>query len=196
MAKDKHQNPPTTKPPPKLARLSKGPLPPSPFPISIITHKLTAPSDHRILKRPLLHPPIARPLTSALTPKTIYISTSSPFIALIKRARALLSAIEKRSSPAVDFAQHPDKVLKDIEAGVRGRGGREEVVYKATGRAIAKGLQVAMWWQGQEDVRVRIGTASVGAVDDVVGKDDGEGVGEVESRVRRTSCLEVGLSLR
>lgn len=71
----------------------------------------------------------------------------------------------------------------------------EEVVIKATGRAVDKGLRMAMWWLQQKDVRVVIRTGSVGAVDDVVAIGDEDGV-EESSRVRRTSCLEVGISLR
>jgi ribonuclease P/MRP protein subunit POP7 len=105
-------------------------------------------------------------------------------------------------------------VLKGIEAGIRdcmGRGGRErgiggiggkggkvgvrdeEVIIKATGKAIERCLQVGLWAMQQEDLRVEVRTSSVGAVDDVV-EDDGDG--EVESRVRRVSCLEVGVRLR
>lgn len=126
----------------------------------------------------------------------------------------MLSEIEKRISPTVDFNQHPNRVLADIEAGVKARDGKgagrseegnatgkpaEEVVLKATGKAIEKGLRIAMWWMSQGDVRVTIRTSSVAAIDDVVERNGVEGEGgdvEIESRVRRTSCLEVGLSLR
>ena len=103
-------------------------------------------------------------------------------------------------------------MLKDIEAGIvngkgsgeRGRGGNgvggkggkvgvreEEVIVKATGKAIERCLQVGLWAMQQEDLRVEVRTGSVGAVDDVV-----EEGGEVESRVRRVSCLEVRVRLR
>ena len=93
-------------------------------------------------------------------------------------------------------------MLKAIREGVeessKGGAGGEEVVVKATGKAIERALQVAVWFQGQEDVLVRVRTGSVGAVDDVVLRGGGE-EGEVEveeSRVRRASVLEVGISLR
>jgi len=70
------------------------------------------------------------------------------------------------------------------------------VILKATGKAIEKLLRLAIWFQGQEDLTVRLRTGSVGAVDDVVGVvEDGEEV-EESSRVRRTSCLEVLVGLR
>lgn len=80
---------------------------------------------------------------------------------------------------------------------------KEEVLVKATGKAIEKGLRVALYFQGQEDCLVRLRTGSVGAVDDVLvqeGLVEGEGEQEredvPETRVRRTSMLEVGISLR
>jgi ribonuclease P/MRP protein subunit POP7 len=90
-----------------------------------------------------------------------------------------------------------------IEAGIEkarsssgdenGKGKGEEVVLKATGKAIEKLLRVAVYLQAQEDVEVRVRTGSVGAVDDVVDREGGE---TGESRVRRASVLEVGVRLR
>lgn len=88
-----------------------------------------------------------------------------------------------------------------------GRGGearaKEEVLVKATGKAIEKALRVALFFQEQEDCLVRLRTGSVGAVDDILVQEgdadgDGEGEGEdvPETRVRRTSMLEVVISLR
>jgi ribonuclease P/MRP protein subunit POP7 len=130
------------------------------------------------------------------------VSASSSFIATVKRVQKLLGHIEARSTPHVKLTKNGDKeILKAIREGIEeSRKGGEEVVMKATGKAIEKALQLALWFQGQEDVVVKIRTGSVGAVDDVVMKDDGgdeEGEGEVEqSRVRRASVLEVGVSLR
>lgn len=44
----------------------------------------------------------------------------------------------------------------------------EEVILKATNRAIEKALGLGVFFQGQDDVRVRLRTGSVGAVDDIV----------------------------
>lgn len=74
-------------------------------------------------------------------------------------------------------------------------GGGEEVLVKATGKAIEKALQVALFFQGQDDCVVRLRTGSVSAIDDVVAK-EGEGEDLPEARVRQTSMLEVGISLR
>ena len=48
------------------------------------------------------------------------------------------------------------------EAGVG-----EEVVLKATGKAIAKVLEMALWFQQREQYSVRLTTGSVGAIDDI-----------------------------
>lgn len=54
------------------------------------------------------------------------------------------------------------------KAGEKSRPRDEEVQLRATGRAIAKALQVAIRLQKEEGWKVRFETASVGAVDDVV----------------------------
>jgi ribonuclease P/MRP protein subunit POP7 len=174
--------------------------------------KLTRlPPSQKIQKRPLLHPAIASARTSAQTQKIIYVSSNSPFISTIKRIRKYLVQIESRASASHPISLSKDgagKVLKGIEAGIRsgmgkgegdGKGEKgvrdEEVIVKATGKAIERCLQVGLWAIQQEDLRVEVRTSSVGAVDDVVEKGDEEG-GEVESRIRRVSCLEVGVRLR
>lgn len=163
--------------------------------------------DQKIQKRPLLHAPITDPRRGASSPKIVYISASSSFIATVKRVQKLLSYVEDRAAGPLSIAGGDKKLLRDIEAGIKGKGKdgdtkskarEEEVVMKATGKAIEKLLRLAIWWQGQDGVVVRIRTGSVGAVDDVVERGEGgEGEGIVEeSRVRRTSCLEVGVRLR
>lgn len=76
-----------------------------------------------------------------------------------------------------------------------------EVLVRGTGRAMAKTLELAAWFQRQPDCRISLRTMTLEAVDDVVVDDDGaeeEGgfAAEQESRVRGVSCLEVGVSLR
>ena len=44
----------------------------------------------------------------------------------------------------------------------------EEVFLKATNKAIEKVLGLALFFQGQQDCRVRLKTGSVGVVDDIV----------------------------
>lgn len=114
----------------------------------------------------------------------------------------------------------------------------EEVILKATNRAIEKALGLGVFFQGQGDVRVRLRTGSVGAVDDIVvdenktqrkqkkgkskmqkgqvekagtdgnaeeGNDDvneemrdteADDVDLPETRIRKLSVLEIGISLK
>jgi ribonuclease P/MRP protein subunit POP7 len=159
-------------------------------------------SGTKITKRPLLHPPIAPPRSGASVQKIVYISASSPFISTTKRVRKYLGEIDKRALGKIDLLRSGMDRTKIQDAG---RGGveraKEEVLVKATGKAIEKGLRVALFFQGQEDCLVRLRTGSVGAVDDVLVREgvvEGDGGGEdvPETRVRRTSMLEVGISLR
>ncbi|KAI9769394.1 MAG: hypothetical protein M1840_004096 [Geoglossum simile] len=121
------------------------------------------PKHARIQKRPLLHPPIASPYSGRSTQKVIYISSNTPFISAVKRVRKLLNAIDKRNMGKADrLGEGKDSVSR------KGKGETEEVSLKATAKAIEKALNLAIFFQGQEDCRVRIKTGSVGVVDDIV----------------------------
>jgi ribonuclease P/MRP protein subunit POP7 len=132
----------------------------------------------------------------------------------VKRVQKNLAAIEARSAGPINL-HHPSKnMLQQIHDGAKAArsgkkdGGAEEVILKGTGKAIEKVVALAAWFQdgaqSELGVRVVVRTGSVGAIDDVVprdeeqGADEGEdGVGEGdETRIRRVSCLEVGISLR
>lgn len=76
-----------------------------------------------------------------------------------------------------------------------------EVLVRGSGRAMAKTLELAAWFQRQPDCKISLRTMTLQAVDDVVVDEDGaeeEGgfAAEQESRVRGVSCLEIGVSLR
>lgn len=93
----------------------------------------------------------------------------------------------------------------------KGEGG-EEVVFKASGKAIGKGLEVGCWFQERgETYRVRLKTGSVGVVDELEYEEaegtnmDGEGdetnkdgteMELPEARIRTISVLEVYVSLK
>ena len=82
----------------------------------------------------------------------------------------------------------------------------EEVVLKATGRAIQNVLGLALFFQGQDDCRVRLRTGTVDVVDDIVESETPQGpemeAGEdeeeelPESRVRKASFVEVAITLK
>lgn len=106
------------------------------------------------------------------------------------------------------IAEAAEKIKRRAEGG-------EEVMYKASGKAIGKGLQVAGWFQERgETYKVRLRTGSVGAVDGIeYDEEDEAGGGETgademvvdkkdveedlpEARIRQISVLEVYVSLK
>ncbi|KAL8675213.1 MAG: hypothetical protein Q9168_000333 [Polycauliona sp. 1 TL-2023] len=138
---------------------------------SKVTKLRRLPSNARITKRPLLRPAIPSPYTSSASPKVIYISAKTPFISAVKRVRKLLHLIDKREVGKVDLGdgRKGKETLRVLEGHSQASGKEpEEVILKATNRAIEKALGLGIFFQGQGDVRVRLRTGSVGAVDDIV----------------------------
>ncbi|KAL8647992.1 MAG: hypothetical protein Q9226_006197 [Calogaya cf. arnoldii] len=129
------------------------------------------PSNARVTKRPLLRPPIPSPYASSTSPKIIYISAKTPFVSAVKRVRKLLDLIDKRAVGKVELGdgRKGKEALRAIgEAKQASEKEPEEVILKATNRAIEKALGLGVFFQGQGDVRVRLRTGSVGAVDDII----------------------------
>ena len=158
-----------------------------------------------------MRPPIPSPYTGADQKKVIYVSTKMPFISAVKRVRKLLGEIDKRSMGKVDLVDgkgsDKQKLRRLSERTNASTGkGSEEVVLKATSRAIEKVLGLALFFQGQDDCRVRLRTGTVAVVDDIVesavagkaetveGEDEGEEL--PESRVRQASSVEVSITLK
>ncbi|KAI9870492.1 MAG: hypothetical protein M1830_004163 [Pleopsidium flavum] len=134
--------------------------------------KLPRLPDHaRIQKRAILHRPIASPYAGAPVPKIIYISTRTPFISAVKRVRRLLGQIDKRAMGKIDLVDGEGSDRAKMRALGKERVG-EEVLLRATSRAIERVLGLALFFEGRGDCRVRVRTGSVGVVDDVV---EGEG---------------------
>ena len=83
----------------------------------------------------------------------------------------------------------------------RRRNEGEEILLRATGKAIDKTMGLALFFSNQNDTTVRIGTGTVSVVDDIVEKEeqaeDPMAVDEQdeipETQIRRTSMLEVGI---
>ncbi|KAG8534302.1 uncharacterized protein KY384_001146 [Bacidia gigantensis] len=150
------------------------------------------PKHARVQKRPLLHPAIPSPYTSASQQKVVYISSRTPFISAVKRVRKLLEQVDKRAVGAVDLVegsgndkQKLRQLEKQVDAARKGgaEGGKrekkkEEVVLKATGRSIERALEFGLFFQGQDDLNVRLRTGTVGTVDDIVVVSGDEGEGE------------------
>ena len=134
--------------------------------------------------------------------------------------RDLLSLIEKRSLGNVDLMNSKSSEKQRLKAITKKEKDPEEVLLKATSKAIEKVLGLALYFQGQDDCRVRLRTGSVGVVDDIVeverpkvrrregdaevgggGQEMDVCEGEVgeelpETQIRKMSVVEVGISLR
>ena len=167
--------------------------------------------DARIQKRPMLRPPIPSPHSGADQKKVVYISTKTPFISAVKRVRKLLDGIDKRSTGRIDLVDGKGSDKQKLrKLGERNNDSTgkdpEEVVMKATNRAIHKVLGLSLFFQGQDDCRVRLRTGTVTVVDDIVesviperpeteGR-EGEEEELPESRVRKASFVEVAITLK
>lgn len=136
-----------------------------------------------------------------------------PFISAVKRVRKLLNEIDKRSMGNVDLVNGKDsdkQKLRKLGEKTNASTGKEpeEVVLKATSRAIQNVLGLALYFQGQDDCRVRLRTGTVGVVDDIVesavpkeadveeGEEEEEEEELPESRVRKASFVEVAITLK
>ena len=139
------------------------------------------------MKRPIHHPAVPSPFSSAASPKVLYITHTTPFIPTLKRIRRLLTDISKRHAQSLFSNQErtrnhrsrkpltangrlqPADVEQEIVDQNREKKGaiEEEVFLKATGRAIERVLQVGVHFQGESDCTVRVEMGSVAAVDDL-----------------------------
>ncbi|KIV88911.1 hypothetical protein PV10_08540 [Exophiala mesophila] len=168
------------------------------------------PPTHTISRRPILHPAIADPHAGPTVAKCVYVSRRTPLMSAVKRVKKLLAQIEKRAS---DRAKGERGSTAPSRGRGRGRGSGqppsvrqvnavlardgEEVLVKASGRAMDQALKVAEWFREREkdvlcNVDVRYGNVAV--VDDIVeveggseadmdgdGEDDGDKEGEGQS---------------
>ncbi|KAH0612094.1 uncharacterized protein H6S33_010146 [Morchella sextelata] len=110
------------------------------------------PPTHRPAKRPLLHPP--------QPPRTIYISSRTPFVSAVKRAQKFLDAQKAANAKSAATTKGATATTKSVKVK------SVDVTLKASGKAIDMALQVALYFQGA--YVVRISTGGVAVVDDVV----------------------------
>jgi ribonuclease P/MRP protein subunit POP7 len=92
-------------------------------------------------------------------------------MAAVKRVKKLLSHIEKRAMQDVDITNGKDGLRKLAAASDALAGHGEEVVVRASGRAIEQALKVGEWFkrkEGELACQVEVRTGSVQAVDDLV----------------------------
>lgn len=165
----------------------------------------------------------------------------TPFMSATKRIEKFLAQVEKRETQSAaqvvknesrkkrKYNNGDDgadgeailgvaKKLAEKKEADEGEGlGNDEVVVRATGRAVQKALAVGVWFLKKEGYGVRIKTGSVGAIDDIdVAEDgdvaagaakDGDDAGKVdgdegeekvqqdipESRIRYASTVEIAV---
>ncbi|RFU72695.1 ribonuclease p mrp, subunit pop7 [Trichoderma arundinaceum] len=151
------------------------------------------PQGARIQKRPLTR----RQLPASSKAPVIYVSSSSPFMSVVKRTRKFLDkALRSNASAAKNVSLHARvEALKRDSGSETARGAVVSVM--GTGKAIEKTLNVASWFEQQGDCIVKIRTRTIGTVDDVITEDTDDAFGDDgESRVRKLNCLEVAISLK
>ena len=98
-------------------------------------------------------------------------STKTPFVSVVKRVRKLLSLIDKRAMGKINLVNSKGTDKQKLRALAKQEEVPEEVLLKATGKAVEKVLGLGLYFQGQDDIRVRLRTGSAGAVDDIVEKE-------------------------
>lgn len=83
---------------------------------------------------------------------------------------------QEEGEAAAGVEEIAKRIVDEREEGGegQGQGWREEVVVKATGKAIQKALAVAVWFQDKEGFGVLVRTGSVVAIDDVEVAEDEE----------------------
>ncbi|KAM3554958.1 hypothetical protein MY1884_005858 [Beauveria asiatica] len=159
------------------------------------------PQGSTLHKRPL----IRRPLPASSKDRIIYVSSSTPFMSAVKRARKQLDRSLKSggSSQAArkNASLHAriESLKRDVERDTSANEAYgASVTLLGTGKAVEKTLALAGWFEQQSDCRVAVRTRTVATVDDVVagGEPGAAEREEDESRLRRLSCLEVVVSLK
>ncbi|KAK5091573.1 hypothetical protein LTR05_001758 [Lithohypha guttulata] len=147
------------------------------------------PANTTINRRPINHASIASPFAGSKVQKVVYISRKTPVMSAVKRVKKFLREIEKRAMQS----QGVDNVLGNGGRASRGedrelhrrlddvseklRRDAEEVLVKASGRAMEQALRIAEWFRNREEeisTKVDVRTGSVSVVDDIVEKDENE----------------------
>lgn len=127
-------------------------------------------TDARVHKRPIVHPPVASPYAGASIPKVVYVSTKTPFMCAAKRVQKLLGHAEKRAASKVDLSNNRISEKAKLEKVVQAQQAlrKEEVIIMATGRAIAKAMNLEKWFKDrEEEYEVKVRTKAVLVVDDI-----------------------------
>ncbi|KOS20968.1 hypothetical protein ESCO_004086 [Escovopsis weberi] len=152
----------------------------------------------KLRKRPL----IRRQIPASSKSSTIYVSSRSPFMSIVKRAQKLLDKSLRNTAAAPRNATLHSRVAALERGAGSGSGpgttqGGTVVRVLATGKAIERAVHAASWFEQRGDCAVEMRTRTTATVDDVTvaGDDDCFGA-EDESRLRKLSVLEICISLK
>lgn len=161
-------------------------------------HRL--PPNYTVQRRPLNHAPVANIHAGAAVPKVVYVSQQTPLMAAVKRVKKILAHIEKRAMQQAGVTMGAKDRRHRIKAANETLvKNKEEVLVKASGRAMSQALRVGEWFRNKEkeflcDVQVRTGSASV--VDDIVEvppqDEEGQRMGEGEDAEKEDTKIEYG----
>lgn len=150
------------------------------------------PENVTVHKRPINHAPTASQFAGATVSKIVYVSRKTPVISAVKRVKTFLRQIEKRAMQSANIDGILDKAgsrrvndtgdqlhrrLEEVSAKLMQNP--EEVLVKASGRAMEQALRVAEWFRNRETevlTKVEVRTGSTSVVDDLVEKDEDEEV--------------------
>jgi len=157
------------------------------------------PPNATIQRRPLNHPPVADPHAGAQIPKVVYVSTRTPIMSAVKRVKKMLRYVEKRALRNAGISMGSNDIGKKIKQASEGLAkDKEEVLVKASGRAMEQALRVGEWFRNKEKellCNVEIRTGSVSVVDDIVELDpenDRDGREDKENARQEGSKMECG----
>ncbi|KIX05004.1 uncharacterized protein Z518_05876 [Rhinocladiella mackenziei CBS 650.93] len=130
------------------------------------------PPTATIRRRPLNHTPVANLRSGAKVPKVVYVSRRTPLISAIKRVKKFLLQVEKRALLDAGVRMgSKDRTKKIIQANEQLAKSPEEVLVKASGRAMEQALRVGEWFRNKEKAvlcKVEVRAGSVSVVDDIV----------------------------
>lgn len=160
--------------------------------------------DLKVEKRPILHAPIASARAGRSQQKVIYVSSKTPFMSAFKRLVHLLYHVDKRNiQSSLSRQRRVHGKLLTVDPSKPDEN--EEVILKATGKAIEKALSLALFIQSKDAYSVIIRTSTVEAIDDVVPRySEQEFVKEEQStdldlsdtRLRHASSVEIAVTLK
>ncbi|KAM7197945.1 ribonucleases P/MRP protein subunit POP7 [Naviculisporaceae sp. PSN 640] len=187
---------------PKGSRIHKRPLPNAPFNLR------QARRDHKQIVRQnaaasqQVVPDLDGYIMPPRAPHTVIIkvSSSSPFMSVVKRVRkALENGPQKTKGLPLTARIAALEVEKDKKAKESNNGNisdaLDDVVLIGTGRAIPKCVDIGCFFTREKDLRVIPRTRSIAAIEDIEMDDDDDDEADIEDGVRTKSIsvLEVGI---